>query len=299
MVRTEGARILGTLIRTTGDWNVAEDAVQEAVLAAIRDWSRSGTPDDPRAWLVVVARRKAVDMLRRERRRTDKEREGVNLMELLTPDPPPESVVRDDQLRLIFTCCHPALSLEAQVALALRTLCQLSIDQVAAVLLTSPAAMAKRLVRTRQKIAAAAIPYRIPGDTELPSRLAGVCGVVHALYTAGHAPLGGAAVVDVDGCAEAIRLARLIHELMPDEATPTAVLALLLLTESRRTARTNAAGEVVVLAEQDRSRWDAAAVAEGLELVNESLRRTSGLADPYQLQAAIAAEHARGDRTAV
>ena len=144
-------------------------------------------------------------------------------MDLLTPDPPPDSVVRDDQLRLIFTCCHPSLSLEAQVALALRTLCQLSVDQVAAVLLTSPAAMAKRLIRTRQKIATAAIPYRIPADTELPSRLAGVCGVVHALYTAGHAPLGGAAVVDVDGCAEAIRLARLIHELMPDEAMPTAV----------------------------------------------------------------------------
>ncbi len=179
------------------------------------------------------------------------------------------------------------------MALALRTLCQLSLEQVAAVLLTSTAAMAKRLTRTRQKIATAHIPYRIPTDAELPNRLAGVCGVVHSLYTAGHAPLGGSDVLDVDVCAEAIRLGRLIHELMPDEAMPTAVLALLLLTEARRAGRTDATGEVVVLPEQDRTRWDSDAAAEGIDLLNESLRRTSGLADAYQLQAAIAAEHAR------
>ena len=293
VVRTEGARLQGTLVRTTGNWAVAEDAVQEAAIAALREWPRTGIPDDPRAWLVVVARRKALDMLRRESRRQDKEREGADRMDLLTPDPPPDSVIRDDQLRLIFACCHPSLSVEAQVALALRTLCQLAVEQAAAVLLTSPAAMAKRLTRTRQKIATAHIPYRIPTDAELPGRLAGVCGVVHALYTAGHAPISGAAVLDVDVCAEAIRLARLIHELMPDEGMPTAVLALLLLTETRRAARTDADGEVVVLPEQDRSRWDSGAAAEGVALLNESLRRTSGLADPYQLQAAIAAEHAR------
>ena len=219
-------------------------------------------------------------------------------MDLLTPDPPPDSVVRDDQLRLIFTCCHPSLSLDAQVALALRTLCQLPVEQVAAVLLTSPAAIAKRLTRTRQKIAAAHIPYEIPGDSELPGRLAGVCGVVHTLYTAGHAPLGGPEVIDVDVCAEAIRLARLVHVLMPDEAMPTAVLALLLLTEARRPARTDTDGEVVVLADQDRTRWDSQAAAEGIDLLNESLRRTSGLADAYQLQAAIAAEHDRADQYA-
>jgi predicted RNA polymerase sigma factor len=190
------------------------------------------------------------------------------------------------------------LSLDAQVALALRTLCQLPVEQIAAVLLTSPVAMAKRLTRTRQKIAAAHIPYRIPGDSELPGRLAGVCGVVHALYTAGHAPLGGPAVLEVDVCLEAIRLARLVHVLMPDEAMPTSVLALLLLTEARRPARTDTDGDVVVLAEQDRTNWDHQAAAEGIDLLNESLRRTSGLADAYQLQAAIAAEHARAERYA-
>ncbi len=295
VVRTEGARILATLVRTTGNWSVAEDAVQEAAIAALRDWPRSGIPDDPRAWLVVAARRKAIDLLRRENQRRGKEREGVDRMDLLTPDPPPDSVVRDDQLRLIFTCCHPSLSLDAQVALALRTLCQLSVEQVAAVLLTSPVAMAKRLTRTRQKIATAHIPYRIPTDAELPSRLAGVCGVVHTLYTAGHAPIGGSNVLDVDVCAEAIRLGRLIHDLMPDEAMPTAVLALLLLTEARRAARTDSTGEVVVLPEQDRTRWDSDATTEGIELLNDSLRRTSGMADAYQLQAAIAAEHARAE----
>jgi predicted RNA polymerase sigma factor len=216
-------------------------------------------------------------------------------MELLTPDPPPDTIVRDDQLRLIFTCCHPALSLDAQVALALRTLCQLSVEQVAAVLLTTPPAMAKRLTRTRQKIATAHIPYRIPAAAELPARVAGVCGVVHALYTVGHAPISGSAVLDVDVCTEAIRVARLVHELMPDEAAPTSVLALFLLTEARRPARTDPAGEIVILPEQDRSRWDRTAITEGLDLLNFSLRRTSGLADPYQLQAAIAAEHARAD----
>jgi RNA polymerase sigma factor (sigma-70 family) len=292
-VRVEGARILATLVRTVGDLQVAEDAVQEAVLAALRDWPRTGPPEQPRAWLTVTARRKAIDMLRREGVRAAKEREGADLMELSTPDLPPDTVVRDDQLRLIFTCCHPALSADAQVALALRTLCGLSTAQIAAVLLTSEPAMAKRLTRTRQKIAAARIPYRVPSDAELPARLAAVCGVVHALYTTGHAPLGGPAAVDVDVCTEAVRLARLLHDLLPDEAMPAAVLALLLLTEARRPARVDQAGEVVTLADQDRSRWDRARIADGLALLDGSLRRTRGIADPYQLQAAIAAEHDR------
>jgi len=292
-VRVEGARILATLVRTVGDLQVAEDAVQEAVLAALRDWPRTGPPEQPRAWLTVTARRKAIDILRREGARAAKEREGADLMELSTPDLPPDTVVRDDQLRLIFTCCHPALSADAQVALALRTLCGLSTAQIAAVLLTSEPAMAKRLTRTRQKIAAARIPYRVPSDAELPARLAAVCGVVHALYTTGHAPLGGPAAVDVDVCAEAVHLARLLHDLLPDEAMPAAVLALLLLTEARRPARVDPAGEVVPLADQDRSRWDRARIADGLALLDASLRRTGGIADPYQLQAAIAAEHDR------
>src|SRR2546430_13463017 len=184
-VRVEGARILATLVRTVGSLQVAEDAVQEAVLAALREWPRTGPPESPRAWLTVTARRKAIDIVRRENVRAGKERDGSELMELETPDLPPDTVVRDDQLRLIFTCCHPALSPDARVALALRTLCGLSVPQVAAVLLTGEAAMAKRLTRTRQKIAAARIPYRVPGDAELPAPLAAACGGGHALFTPG------------------------------------------------------------------------------------------------------------------
>ncbi|HET7475964.1 MAG TPA: sigma-70 family RNA polymerase sigma factor [Dermatophilaceae bacterium] len=295
LVRHEGARILATLVRTVGSWTVAEDAVQEAVLAALRTWPRTGIPEDPRAWLGVAARRKAIDILRREQARAGKERQAGAL--LMLRDQPleqvPDSTVRDDQLRLIFTCCHPALSLGNQVALALRTLCGLSLAQTAAVLLVSESAMAKRLTRTRQKITVARIPYAVPGDADLPTRVTAVCGVVHALFTAGHAPLGGARVQDVDVCAEAARLARLVHQLMPDEAAPAAVLALILFSESRRPARTDANGDVVLLPVQDRSRWDGRLIAEAEALLAGSLRRTGGMADAYQLQAAIAAEHAR------
>ena len=291
-VRIEGARILATLVRAVGNLQTAEDAVQEAVLAALREWPQAGVPAQPRAWLTVTAKRKAIDMLRREGARVAKEREGADLMELSTPDTPPDSVVRDDQLRLIFTCCHPALAPDARVALALRTLCGLSVAQTAAVLLTGEVAMAKRLTRIRQKIAVSRIPYRVPADAELPARLAAVCAVVHALYTSGHAPLDGPALVDVDVCREALRLARLLHELLPDEPMPAAVLALLLLTEARRPARVDAAGDVVLLADQDRARWDAGQIAEGRALLDASLRRTGAVADPYQLQAAIAAQHA-------
>jgi RNA polymerase sigma-70 factor (ECF subfamily) len=292
-VRVEGARILATLVRTVGSLQVAEDAVQEAVVAAMRSWPRTGVPAEPRAWLTVAARHKAIDLLRRERARAGKERDASELIRLRTSDLPPESVVRDDQLRLIFTCCHPTLSPEARVALALRALCGLSPAQIAAVLLSTEPAISKRLTRTRQKIAAARIPYRVPSDEELPARLPAVCGVVHALYTAGHAPLGGKAALRVDLCAEGMRLARLLHDLLPDEAMPAAVLALQLLTDARRPARVDEAGDVVPLAEQDRSRWDGPAIAEGCTLLDASLRRTAGIADPYQLQAAIAAEHAR------
>jgi len=289
-VRTEGARILATLVRTVGDLGLAEDAVQEAVVAALRDWPRSGVPESPRAWLTVAARRKALDTLRREGLRGRKEREAVELLEPGVPEPG-EDVVQDDQLRLIFTCCHPALAAEARVALALRTLCGLSTEEVAAALLTGEAAMAKRLTRTRQKIRQAGIPYRVPGAEELPARLAAVCGVVHALYTSGHTRLSGDRLTDVDLCAEAVRLARLLHRLLPDDPQPMAVLALLLLTEARRPARLDARGEVVLLPDQDRALWDRSAIAEGLGLLSRSLELTDGQADPYQLQAAIAAQH--------
>ncbi|WP_186244226.1 RNA polymerase sigma factor [Mycobacterium simulans] len=289
-VRVEGTRILATLVRSVGSLQVAEDAVQEAALRALRDWPRNGVPDEPRAWLTVTARRVAIDLLRREGARAQKERASV---ELAVPDPPPDSVVADDRLRLIFTCCHPALGLEAQVTLALRTLCGLSPAQIAAVLLTSEAAVAKRLTRTRQKIARAGIPYRVPADEDLPARLAAVCAVLHAFYTIAHSAAGGDRLTDVDGAREALRLARLVHDLMPDEPSPMAVLALVLLSESRRAARLNDDGDPITLAEQDRSLWDADAISEALHLLDESLRRTGTVADPYQLQAAIAAEHAR------
>ncbi|MBX9642271.1 MAG: sigma-70 family RNA polymerase sigma factor [Mycobacteriaceae bacterium] len=289
-VRIEGTRILATLIRTVGSLPVAEDAVQEAALRALRDWPRTGVPEEPRAWLTVTARRVAIDLLRREGARAQKERASV---ELTVPDLPPDSVVADDRLRLIFTCCHPALALEAQVTLALRTLCGLSPAQIAAVLLTSEAAVAKRLTRTRKKIATAAIPYRAPADEELPARLAAVCAVLHTSYTIAHTAAGGDRLTDVDGTREALRLARLVHELMPDEPSPMAVLALVLLTESRRAARLDGAGLPIPLSEQDRSLWNTDAIAEASGLLNDSLRRTGAVADPYQLQAAIAAEHAR------
>ncbi|GII34453.1 RNA polymerase subunit sigma-24 [Planotetraspora mira] len=290
-VRIEGARILATLVRTVGALELAEDAVQEATIAALRDWPVSGVPDNPRAWLTVASRRKAVDIIRREGLRAGKEREGTELVDLNAPEPA-EGAVHDDQLRLIFTCCHPALALEARVALALRTLCGLSVEETAAALLTSEAAMAKRLTRTRQKIAQASIPYRVPSADELPGRLAAVCAVLHSLYTSGHTRLSGARLTDVDVCAEAIRLTRLLARLLPGAPEPAALLALLLLTEARRPARMDAAGEVVLLADQDRTLWDTAKIAEGLALLEASLERTDGVADPYQLQAAMAAQHA-------
>ncbi|GAA1570966.1 MULTISPECIES: RNA polymerase sigma factor [Kribbella] len=297
-VRIEGTRILATLIRTLGDVQLAEDAVQEAALAALGAWPVTGVPPEPRAWLTVTARRKAIDIIRRERARGPKERDGqvlIALRDIALEDASgevTEDVVEDDLLRLIFTCCHPALSPPTRVALALRTLCGLTPAQIAAVLLTTEVAATKRLVRARQKIAAARIPYRVPSDAELPERLPAVCAVVHSLYTAGHAPAEGEAAYDVDLCTEAIRLAELLHSLLRDQPTPTAVLALLLLTEARRPARVDD-GQVVTLDLQNRSRWDQALIARGIGLLNESLERSERQADAYQLQAAIAAEHAR------
>jgi RNA polymerase sigma factor (sigma-70 family) len=293
-VRTEGARILATLVRTVGSLPIAEDAVQEAALRALRDWPRTGVPDEPRAWLTVTARRVAIDIIRREGMRAGKERASMNLaVPDAVPDLPPDSVVHDDRLRLIFTCCHPSLALDAQVTLALRTLCGLSPAQIAAVMLMSESAVAKRLTRTRAKIARAGIPYRVPDGDELPARVASVCAVLHASYTIAYSAVGGERLTDVDGRREALRLARLVHELLPNEPSPMAVLALLLLTESRSAARVDDAGDPVLLADQDRTLWDTTAIDEALTLLDTSLRRTDAVADPHQLQAAIAAEHAR------
>ena len=293
VIRVEGARLQATLVRSLGDWSLAEEAVQEAALAALRDWTVRGIPEHPQAWLITTARRKAIDLIRRERARDGKEQAGAELMELTRSEQPADTVLDDDLLRLIFTCCHPSLAPEARLALALRTLCQLSVAQVAAAMLTTETAMAKRLTRIRQKITVAKIPYRVPADSELPERLTAVCSVVHALYTAGHAPVGGEPVLDVDLCAEGLRLARLLNQLLPDEAMPAAVLALVLLTEARRPARVDEHGDPVPLSVQDRSRWDRSMIEEGSGLLQASLRRTEGIADPYQLQAAIGYEHDR------
>ncbi|WP_423790593.1 RNA polymerase sigma factor [Micromonospora globispora] len=289
LVREERTRILATLIRVTGSVDLAEDATQDAVVRALETWPRDGVPENPRAWLLVVARRRAVDLIRREARRAGKEAEAVSLL-----DPAPENPesVRDDLLRLIFTCCHPALSLDAQVALALRTLAGLSTAEVARGLLVPEATMAKRLTRAKQKIAQARIPYRVPAAEELTARLSGVAATVYLIFNEGYAAGAGDDLLRTALTGEAIRLARLLAELMPDEATVLGLLALLLLQDSRRAARTDADGRLLLLAEQDRSRWDPALVTEGVELVGRALRRTAHRPDRYVVQAAVAACHA-------
>ncbi len=285
LVRDEGRRVLATLARLTGDLPLAEDAVQDATVRALETWPRDGVPVEPRAWLTLTARRRAIDLLRREAARAGKEAESVT-----EPDPPPPpETVRDDLLRLVFTCCHPALAIETQVALALRTLCGLSVAEVGAALLVPEATMAKRLTRARQKITKAAIPYAVPADHELPDRLRGVLTVVYLLFTTGYAPTGAPRPALID---DAVRLTRLLRELMPGEPSVLGLLALELLQDSRRDARHDADGAPVLLADQDRRRWRRDRIEEGVLLVGEGLRRTPDRPDPYVVQAAIAACHA-------
>jgi RNA polymerase sigma-70 factor (ECF subfamily) len=289
LVREEGPRVLATLIRVTGDIDQAQDAVQDAVVRALERWPRDGVPDNPRAWLTVTAKRRAIDLARREVRRAGKEAEAVSLLD---PAPEPDEVVRDDQLRLVFTCCHPALSAETQVALALRTLGGLSTAEVARALLVTEATMAKRLTRAKQKIVRARIPYRVPTTEELPGRLAAVAATVYLIFNEGYAAGAGADLVRVGLVGEAIRLARLLTELMPGEATVLGLLALLLLHDARRAARVDDRGRQVLLRDQDRSRWDPRTIKEGVELVGAALRRTPDQPNSYVVQAAIAACHA-------
>ncbi len=289
LVRDEGARVLATLIRVTGDIDLAQDAVQDAVVRALERWSRNGVPDNPRAWLTVTAKRRAIDLVRREARRAGKEAEAVSL---LGPVPEPAEVVRDDMLRLVFTCCHPALSAEAQVALSLRTLGGLSTAEVARALMVSEATMAKRLTRAKQKIVHARIPYRVPTAEELPGRLAAVTATLYLIFNEGYSAGAGADLVRVALTDEAVRLVRLLAELMPDEPTVLGLLALLLLHDARRAARMDNHGRPVLLPDQDRSRWDSAGIKEGVELVGAALRRTPDRPDTYVVQAAIAACHA-------
>lgn len=291
VVRDEGRRVLATLVRTTGSFAVAEDAVSEAVVTALAHWPRSGVPDNPRAWLTTVARNKALDIIRREAGRSAKEREAAELALLNRNwNEGDESAIADDLLRLVFICCHPALSVEAQVALSLRTLCGLATADVAHLMLVPEATMAKRLTRAKKKIAAANIAYRVPESAELPQRLDAVATTVYLMFTAGHH--GGHTLVRPRLCDEAIRLARLLIDLMPDEPSLQGLLALMLFTDSRRATRTDQSGGLVRLEDQDRSRWDREAIEEGARLMNSALRRSDSRHSRYTIQAAIAACHA-------
>jgi RNA polymerase sigma factor (sigma-70 family) len=274
---------------------LAEDAVQDAVMRALDTWPRTGVPKQPRAWLTLAARNRAIDLLRRQARRSDKEAAAVALQ--LAPDSPlPEpGVVADDMLRLLFTCCHPSLALDTQTALALRTLCGLTTAEVGRALLVPEATMAKRLTRARRKIAVAGIPYRTPDASELPQRLRGVLATIYLLFNEGYTATAGEDLVRSQLTCEALRLSRLVCELLPGEASPTGLLALLLLQNSRHAARLDQRGEVVLLADQDRTRWDRAAISEGMMRLGVALRWTPTRPDLYATQAAIAACHALAD----
>jgi RNA polymerase sigma-70 factor, ECF subfamily len=288
--RAERARVLATTIRAcNGDFELAEEAVQDAFEAALACWPGEGFPAEPRGWLVSVARNKAVDQIRRR----------VKLREITADPPPPETfapeaiAVADDRLRLIFTCCHPAIAPEAQVALTLRTLGGLTTEEIARAFVTSPVTMAQRLVRAKTKIRDAKIPYEIPEASELADRLDAVLSVVYLIFNEGYAATSGDEWLRRDLTHEAIRLGRLLVELVPEHAGPLGLLALMLLHDARRDTRTDERGDLVLLEDQDRSRWDRAQIAEALALVPRALR---GGGDTYALEAAIAALHCSAER---
>jgi RNA polymerase sigma-70 factor (ECF subfamily) len=290
--RTEWGRIVAALIGSTGDWDLAEECAQDAFAKALQAWPRDGVPDRPGAWLTTVARNRAIDRLRRSAVEAAKVREALELSLLDEPGPVEEdgSGIADDRLRLIFTCCHPALPLDARVALTLRTLAGLTTAEIARAFLVPEATMAKRLVRAKQKIREAGIPYRVPPAHLLPDRTSGVLAVLYLLFNEGYAASAGADHVRHDLCEEAIRLARLLTGLMPGEPEVLGLLALMLLQDSRRTARVDADGDLVTLEDQDRSLWDRKKMEEG-DAVLESAARM-GRPGPYQVQAAIAVCHA-------
>ena len=285
--REHYGRAVAVLVGAFGDIDLAEEAVQEAFTTAVARWPSTGPPPSPAGWIITTARNKAVDRLRREASREDRHAQAALLH--ARDEPAEEGAVRDDRLRLIFTCCHPALGTGAQVALTLRLLGGLTTAEIARAFLVPEATMAQRLVRAKGKIRDAGIPYRVPHEADLPGRLRAVLAVVYLIFNEGYAASAGDALVRRELCAEALRLGRVLAELMPDEPEVLGLLALMLLVSSRRDARTGDGGELVLLADQDRGRWDRDQIAEGQAIVRRCLRR--GQPGPYQLQAAINAVH--------
>ena len=285
--RAEYGRAVAVLVRAFGDIDVAEEAVQDAFTEAVGRWPATGLPPSPAGWIITTARNRAIDRLRREARLGDRHSQAALLYG--GDEPPEEGPVRDERLRLIFTCCHPALGRPAQVALTLRLLGGLTTAEIARAFLVSESTMGQRLSRAKGKIRAARIPYRVPREADLPERVRGVLAVIYLIFTEGHTASSGADLVRPDLCTEAVRLGRLVADLMPDEPEALGLLALMLLTESRRPSRIAPGGDLVLLADQDRTRWDRRLIAEGQQIVRRCLRQNQP--GPYQIQAAINAVH--------